>query len=201
MGDKRKKLKHKVQGVMSLQMLAGVSHKKSRTSNPNLSQEVFENSLLFDGNEAYSAKVRGLAPAGIKSGLDKEELPRQALHNSGGIQEVNDDQLAENRLLSPEDVESLRREIVKRIRTPERLVTAFVKLDKNKDGLLSKKEFKVMIGILAKGANDTRITSTRGILEIWKAIWGGEPFDASAKLTQDKLINWVFPSDKTAHDL
>ena len=169
---------------MSLKMLAHVSHKKSRTSNPNLSQEVFENSVLFDGNEDNSAKVRGAAQVGIKAD--------------------SDDEPAMNRLLSLEDIESLRRDIEKRIKTPERLSTAYVRLDKNKDGLLSKKEFKVMIGILAKGSNDTRITSPRGIDEIWKAVWGDDsdkPLDASAQLTQEKFVQWIFPKDETAHEL
>jgi hypothetical protein len=176
--EKRKQLKSKVQGVMSLQMLAHVSHKKSRTSNTKLSQEVFENSVLFDADEHSDkddpAKVRGIA-------RDR----------------MFDDQPAVNRLLSPEEIESLRHSIGSRVKTPGRLATAFMKLDKNEDGLLSKKEFKVIIRLLAKESNnDTRIVSPRGIDDIWKTIWGDEPIDDSAHLTQDKLVQWVFPTDE-----
>ena len=97
---------------------------------------------------------------------------------------------SESHPLSYDEIEDVRVDLGKRVKSAKRLGLAFKRLDMDSSGGLSKPEFKKLITIVA-GKND-RFLNDKSRAQLWEAAWSGKPHGPHTELPLEVLQEWIF---------
>jgi hypothetical protein len=119
--------------------------------------------------------------------LEEKEVGEEV----GEVEEVEEEiEESERYPLSYDEIEGLRVDLGKLVKSAKRLGLAFKRLDIDSSGGLSKPEFKRLIKIGA-GKND-RFLNDKSRAQLWEAAWTGKPHGHHTELPLEVLQEWIF---------
>ena len=132
-----------------------------------------------------------LAPLG--SFEDKEEDTEEEEEEGEEEEEEDEAEVQEaggEPPLGHDEIEGLRTDLGKRVKSAKRLELAFKRLDMDGSGGLCKPEFKRLI-VIGAGKND-RFLNDKSRAQLWEAAWNGQPHGPDKELPLEVLQEWIF---------
>ena len=114
-----------------------------------------------------------------EEGEEEEEEDEAEVQEAGGEPPLGHD-----------EIEGLRTDLGKRVKSAKRLELAFKRLDMDGSGGLCKPEFKRLI-VIGAGKND-RFLNDKSRAQLWEAAWNGQPHGPDKELPLEVLQEWIF---------